>query len=134
MSSLTLADTSIRMYRRKDGRVSLRLRSHLMVNTTVTFRLSAYLRNISCHLTWGSGHEVEFDEVGFTEGVEAPFQLNTMMHGFSASAVTDMKEIRDTVGKLRLDYLISFTGHPSEEPGCFEAVVPMLRRHSAYDR
>ena len=44
--------------RRKDGRVSLRLKSHLLVESNVGFRLSAYLRSISCRLQFASGREV----------------------------------------------------------------------------
>jgi hypothetical protein len=131
---LRLADTSVRMYRRKDGRVSLRLKSYLMVDTNVGFRLSAYLRSISCHLRFASGEEVEFDRVAFTENTEAEYKLNTMVHGFWASAVVDMTSIRNTVAKLRMDYHISFTGHESEVPQFIETIVPLVRRATVYGR
>jgi len=131
---LRLSDTSIRMYRRKDGRVSLRLRSYLLVNTNVGFRLSAYLRSISCRLRFASGEEVGFNELGFTEDLEAEYKLNTMVHGFWAAAVVDMDTIRDTVAKLRMDYHISFTGHESEAAEFFEIVVPLVRRRTVYGR
>lgn len=131
---LRLADTSVRMYRRKDGRVSIRLRSYLMVSTNVGFRLGAYLRSISCRLQFADGKEIEFDSVAFTECIETEYKLNTMVHGFWAHGVTDISKIRDTVAKLRLDYHLSFTGHPEEEPSHFEVVVPVLRRRTAYGR
>ncbi len=127
MSMLRLADTSIRMYRRKDGRVSLKLKSYLMVDSNAGFRLSAYLRSISCHLRFASGREIEFDDVAYTDDTEAEYKLNTMVHGFWASAVTDMNTIRNTVAKFRMDYQLVFT-----EPESFEAVVPLVRRSTAY--
>lgn len=129
---LRLADTSIRMYRRKDGRVSLRLKSYLLVETNAGFRLSAYLRDISCRLRLASGQEIEFDEVAYTEDTEAEYKLNTMVHGFWASAVTDMNTIRNTVATFRMDYHLSFTGHEYETPEYFEAVVPLVRRSTVY--
>jgi hypothetical protein len=131
---LKLADTSIRMYRRKDGRVSLRLKSYLLVQSNISFRLSAYLRSISCHLMFASGNEIEFDEVAFTEDTEAEYKLGTMVHGFWASAVTDMDTIRNTVATFRMDYRISFTGHEDETAESFQAVVPLVRRSTVYGK
>jgi len=118
----------------KDGRVSVRLRGYLLIETKIGFRLSAYLRTLSCRLTLSEGKDIDFDEVGFTEDLEAEYKFNTMVHGFSASAVTDLASIRNTVAKLRLDYHISFTGHPTEEPDCLELIVPVLRRPTVYGK
>jgi len=131
---LTLADTSIRMYRRKDGRVSLRLKSYLLYRSSVPFKLSAYLRSVSCHLRFASGTEIEFDEVSFTEATEAEYKLDVMVHEFRASAVTDMETIRSTVANFRMDYSFSFTGGEDEIAGCFEAVVPLIRRSTVYGK
>lgn len=79
---LSLADTSIRLYRKKNGKVSVRLRSYLMVETNASFRLEAYLRDISCTLTFPNGRTMEFDEVSFTDDLECKYQYNTMVHGF----------------------------------------------------
>jgi len=121
---LRLADTSIRMYRRKDGRVSLRLKSYLLVESAVGFRLSAYLRCISCSLQFASG--------AFTEEIQAEYKLNTMVHQFWAVGVTDMVTIRNTVAKFRMDYRLSFTDHEAEVAERFEAIVPLVRRSTAY--
>jgi hypothetical protein len=129
---LRLADTSIRMYRRKDGRVSLRLKSYLLVESKVGFRLSNYLRSISCHLRFASGKEIEFDEVAYTDDTEAEYKLDTMVHGFWASGVTDVDTIRNTVATFRMDYRLTFTGHESETAKSFETVVPLVRRTTVY--
>ncbi|MFZ0912778.1 MAG: hypothetical protein WBQ76_04440 [Candidatus Korobacteraceae bacterium] len=131
---LKLADTSIRMYRRKDGRVSLRLKSYLLVHSNVSFRLCAYLRSISCHLTFASGKEIEFDEVAYSEATEAEYKLDTMVHGFRASAVTDIDTIRNTIATFRMDYSFSFTGHEDEITGSFQAVVPLVKRSTVYGK
>lgn len=129
---LNLADTSIRMYRRKDGRVSLKLRSYLLVHTNTGFRLSAYLRDMSCQVELASGQIIKFEEISFTEETQAKYQFETMTHGFWASAITEMKVMENQVGKFRMDYLISFTGHPSEQPSSFQTIVPLVRRQTQY--
>ena len=129
---LRLSDTSIRLYRKKNGKVSVRLRSHLMVATNAGFRLSAYLKDISCELTLPNGKTMEFDEVSFTDDLECKYQYHTMVHGFWASGTTEMRRLENSVGKLRLNYWLSFTDHPSEEPDFVEYVVPIIRMRSAY--
>lgn len=129
---LRLADTSIRLYRKKNGKVSLRLRSFLIVDTNAGFRLGAYLKDIRCQLTLPSGKLIKFDSVSFTEVPESKLELNTMIHGFWASAVTDMDVISNGVGTFRMDYHISFTGLSSEEPEYFETIVPLLKRKTIY--
>ena len=131
---LRLADTSIRMYRRKDARVSFKLRSYLMVRSDIGFSLSDFLRDISCRLTLVSGRVIEFERVWYGVGIVGEFALNTMVHRFGASAVADMDVIRDSVGTFRMDYLISFTGDPAEKPDYFEIVVPLVGRPTIYGR
>jgi len=127
---LRLADTSIRLYRKKNGKVSLRLRSYLMVNTNIGFRLSAYLRNIQCKVTLPSGEIIEMNDISYSDTCD--YALETMVHQFRASGETDMDVIEDCIGKLRLDYHISFTGHPSEEPDFIEIVVPLIKKTSTF--
>lgn len=123
---LHLADTSIRLYRKKNGGTSLRLRSYLMVKSNTRFRLRAYLKNISCRLTLPSGKVIEFDHIRYSDSCK--YEMETMVHDFWASAVTDVKTIKHVVGILRLDYHISFTGHPYEKPNFLETVVPLVDR------
>jgi len=129
---LTLADTSIRLYRRSDERASLRLRNYFIVTTKVGFRLSAYLRDISCKLTLPSKQVIIFDEIAFTEDPICKFDMETMVHDFWAAGIADLKVIRNGLGTLRLDYRISFTGHTSEKAQSLEVVVPLIKRTSSY--
>ena len=127
-----LSDTSIRIYQKKDGRDSVRLRSFLMVPTDTGFSLSAYLRSIRCSLRLASGEVMEFDEVGLAD--EGWHELGIMVHAVHASASVDSGQTLGHVGWLRVDYHLSFTGHPSEEPESFECRVPLIRRYWNPDR
>jgi hypothetical protein len=129
---LRLADTSIRLYRRKDGRASLHLRSYLMVQTDASFRLNTYLKEISAQLRLPTGPVIQFDRVAFSDALTCKYALNTMVHDFWASAVAQLPTLTDQVGILRVDYHLSFTGHPSETPTFFELVVPLIKRATPY--
>lgn len=130
---LNLSDTSIRLYRKKNGKVSVKLRSYLMVKTNVEFNLSTYLNELSCTLKLANGKIIKFEDVSFTYYLECAFQMNTMVHGFWASSVTDLEEIQNGIGILTLDYLLSFSGHQSEECSNVSYVVPVIKRSTVYE-
>lgn len=127
---LTLADSTIRQYRRGDGRVAFRLRSYLLIEGS--FRLSAYLRSISARLTLSTGERIELDEISFAEN--CMYRAGVMMYDFWASGIADLEVIRDDIGTLRMDYHVSFTGHPYEEPEFLERRVPVVSRGRVRDR
>jgi hypothetical protein len=129
---LRLADTSIKLYRKKNGKASLCLRSYLMVTTNVNYRLSAYLDQITCRLTLSSGAVIVFDEIGISDDLICKCEIETMVHNFWASAIADMQTIKNRVGTLRIDYHLNFTAHPSETSEYFELVVPLVKRTSRY--
>ena len=122
---LSLADSSIRMYRKKNGLISLRLSSYLLVHSNAGFRLDAYLRKLSCQLTLSSGQVVTMEHA-FTVDTQAEYAFDTMVHKFYAQGEVKMESMRNSVGKLRVDYHISFTGHTCEEPDFFEMTVPLV--------
>jgi hypothetical protein len=123
---LRLADTSVRIYRKRDGRLSLKLRSYLMVPTNAGFRLSAYLRSVSGCLEFPGGESVEIDTIAHTE--DCAYEMGHMIHEFWASAVTDLPVSRYKAAKLTIDYHLSFTGRPTELPSSIELVVPLVNR------
>lgn len=128
---LSLADTSIRMYRKKSGLVSLRLRSYLLVHSNLGFSLNAYLWSLACQLTLSSGQIVPM-ETSYTIHTQAEYVLDTMVHLFWAWGEIEMESMRNSVGKLRLDYHISLTGHPSEKPDSFETIIPLVVKTRVY--
>jgi predicted CDP-diglyceride synthetase/phosphatidate cytidylyltransferase len=50
MLQLDLADTSIRAYKKRSEKISLHLRSYLLVKTITSFNLSYYMKSIDCLL------------------------------------------------------------------------------------
>ena len=124
---LRLADTSIRMYRKGDDSVALRLRSSLMVAAKGQgFRLSTYLSNLNCTVTLATGEIVEFTDISYTE--DCWHELDTMVHEFWAAASTRMESIRNTVGNMRLSYTLH------SQPNAIELIVPVLARGTTLSR
>lgn len=63
-----LADTSLRLYRKRDGQVSVRLHSYLMIHCKggTGFRLSTYLNKLDFTATLEDGQRVPLEEYSFT--------------------------------------------------------------------
>lgn len=123
---LQLADTSIRLYRKKSGLVSVRLHSYLMLHAKDQgFSLSAYLNQFDCSVTFDSGEYVSLDEYSYTH--ECIFKMGHMIHELWASGITELETMRETAGLLRVEYrLFSYPGQGA--PDVFERVVPILPR------
>ena len=124
--SLRLADTSIRLYRKHDGSVSVRLRSYLMIHAKGGgFRLSTYLNKFECSVTLAMGEVVALDEYSYTDN--CIYRMDHIIHEFWASGTTTMETIEDSAGLLRIEYrLFSFEGQGN--PSVIQEVVPILAR------
>ena len=124
---LRLADTSVRLYRRKDWSVAVRLRSHLMIHAKggTGFRLSTYLNHFDCSVTLEDGQQVQLDDYSYT--YDCLYRMDHMIHEFWASGTAQMESIRDSAALLRVEYrLFSFPGQGTPER--IELVVPVLAR------
>lgn len=129
MLQLDLADTSIRAYKKRSGKVSLHLRSYLLVKTNTNFSLSYYIKSINCLLILEDGTEIPFDNTSISVHTICKDAFQVMAYNFQASTVTVFSDIRMCLARLRVSYHISFTGHPCEKPGHFEKVVPIVKRY-----
>lgn len=124
---LRLADTSIRLYRKKDWSVSVRLHSYLMIHCKgeTGFRLSAYLNQFDCWVTFEDGQRVKLGDYSYTDG--CLFRMEHMIHEFWGSGTVEMESIRDGAALLQIEYrLFSFPGQGNPER--IELVVPILAR------
>ena len=101
---IRLSDTSIRLYRKRDGSVSVRLHSHLMINCKGSqgFKLSSYLNTIDGVVTLDNGQIVRFDQISYAD--TCLFRLDHMIHEFWASGSTTMDSISNSAGLLRIEY------------------------------
>lgn len=124
---LRLADTSIRLYRKKDWSVAVRLHSYLMIHCKggTGFRLSAYLNQFDCSVTLEDGQRVQLNDYSYT--YDCLYRMEHMIHEFWASGTVHMESIRDGAALLQIEYrLFSFPGQGNPEH--IELVVPVLAR------
>jgi hypothetical protein len=130
---LRLADTSIRLYRKKDWSVAIRLHSHLMIHCKggTGFRLFAYLNQFDCKVTFENGECVKLNNYSYTDS--CLYGMDHMIHEFWASGTTNMESLLDGAALLKITYrLFSFPGQG--DPDSIELVVPVLARGNRSQR
>jgi hypothetical protein len=122
-----LADTSVHLYRKRNGSVSVRLRSFLMIHCKggSGFKLSAYLNKLEGSITLDTGECIIFDELSFTEG--CLYKMDHMIHDFWASGTTNMSIIKNGAGLLQFEYKL-FSSEGQGSPSVIKTIVPVLAR------
>lgn len=130
---MRLADTSLRLYRKRAWSVAVRLHSYLMIycKDSRGFRLSAYLNQFDCAVTFEDGQKVLLDDYSYT--YDCLHRMDHMIHELWASGRADMESIRDGAGLLQVEYrLFSNPGQGGAER--IELVVPVLARGTRAQR
>jgi len=113
---LRLADTSIRLYRKRDRSVAVHLHSYFMIHCKggQGFRLSAYLNQFDCVVTFEDGQRIPLNDYSYTD--DCLFQMDHMIHEFWASGRAEIESIRDGAAILQIEYrLFSFPGQGSPD-------------------
>jgi hypothetical protein len=124
---LRLSDTSVRLYRKKDWSVSVRLRSYLMIHIKRGngFNLGTYLNQMDCTLTFEDGRMIQLDEYSY--GYDCTFSMKHMIYDFHASGIVQMDSIKDGAALLEIKYRL-FSSPGQGEPDQIKLVVPVLAR------
>lgn len=123
---IRLSDTTIRLYRKKNGLVSVRLHSHIIVHAKDGgFSLSAYLNQFDCSVTLDSGELIPLSDYRYT--YHCIYKMDHMIYELWAAGITELESMSETAGLLRIEYrLFSFPGQG--DPDIYERVVPVLPR------
>lgn len=121
---MRLADTTLRLYRKGDGRVSVRWRSFFMLHVKgAGFRLSAYLNKLEMSATFPDGQVVLLDDWGYSDACD--LEMDHMIHMAWAAGTADMPVIRDSAAILRVEYrLFSYEGQGA--PSVIEVIAPVV--------
>lgn len=91
----------------------------------VGFRLSAYLNQFDCAVTFEDGQKVTLDEYSYT--YDCLYRMDHMIHEFWAFGTAHMESVHDSAALLQIDYrLFSYPGQG--DPDRIELVVPVLAR------
>lgn len=130
---MRLADTSVRLYRKRDWSVAVRLHSYLMIHCKGSwgFSLPAYLNQFDCAITFEDGQKVLLDDYSYTNN--CLHGMDHMIHELWASGRANMASLQDGAALLQIEYrLFSHPGQGDAER--IELVVPVLARGTRAQR
>lgn len=124
---LRLADTTVRLYRKKDWSVSVKLHTYLMIHCKDErgFRLSAYLNRFDCSVMLENGTTVKLEDYAYTEN--CIYRMEHMIHEVWASGRTQMESLSDGAARLKIEYRL-FSYDDQGSPSVIDLVVPVLAR------
>ena len=128
MNKFGIVDGKFRAFKKKNNKISLNLRTYLLVYTNTGFRLSAYLKNARAWLTLPEETEIEIEELSFSDNVIRNHPGYMMVHDFWLRTVFDKQELKSCVADLKLMFHLSFNGHPIEEPEYIKRKVFIVPR------
>lgn len=121
---LRLADTTLRLYRKGDGRVSIRWRSFIMLHAKGSgYRLSAYLNKFEMSVTFPDGEIIQLDNFGYADCCD--YEMDYMIHEAWAAGIVDMPTMQDSAALLRVEYRL-FSHEGQGEPSVIEIVAPVV--------
>jgi hypothetical protein len=123
---IELADTTIRAYKKKDGSISLHLRSFLLVHTNAGFRLAAYLKDVRCWITLPGRKEQAFDWVSVTEVPACKVDQGIMALDLRLWTIIRTHSVHQCIADFRMMYHISFTGHETDNPDTMKRKVMVI--------
>ena len=120
---LYLSNYTFRAFRKRSGLVSLHLRSHLLIETNVSFSISTYLEDIRAFLAIPPREPMELDVISWDDAPTCKYDGSVLVHGFRISHVSPLCEIRDSLARFRLEYRFNFHGAVIEGAHEHKAVV-----------
>ncbi len=88
------------------------------------------MSNIDCQLILSDGTEINFENISYSVPTVCRYEFETMVHDFHASTVTNLIDIGNCVGRLKVTY--ELFGHPCVKPDSFEKIVPIIRRYYSH--
>ena len=110
---LDISNTEFRAYPKRDKSISLNLRTKLVIQTDLTFNLSAYLRKMNGWITIPGRKRVEISHMSVS--VKCYSSEEIMIHDLYVQFRVSHQKLTTSMAKLRLLFDISFTNHPYEK-------------------
>ena len=70
---------------------------------------------------------IEFEHHSIGVAPSHPYDLNTMVHDFHATTISNLTDIEACLAELNLTYRMCFTGHPAETAESIRKLAPIRK-------
>ncbi|MBL1214983.1 MAG: hypothetical protein HND52_16595 [Ignavibacteriae bacterium] len=105
-----LSNYIIRAYKKRDGKISFHLRSHLFVKSNSSFSVSHYLNPFEVYFILPSGEKIIFDDRSVTVNSFCKYDGEFLINDIHLKTVTNLTNIKDCLVDLYIQY--GFFHHP----------------------
>lgn len=105
-----LSNYIIKAHKKKNGKISFHLRSHLFVKANGSFSVAHYLNPFEAFFILPTGQKIVFDNRGVTACSFCDYDGEYLINEIHLTTVSDLTKIKDCSVDLHLQY--SFFHHP----------------------
>lgn len=108
--NIILSNYEFRSYTKKIGDIWLHMRTHLLIEISVSFSMNAYLRNITGSLALPNSSDIEIDGIAVTLETAAKYDGRFLVHELTLCVPTGRKILSPCVARLVINCELNFHG------------------------
>jgi len=121
---LELTNVILRGYGKKNHKIALHLKGHLLVFTNAGFSLTGYLKEMQSWLTLPG--QKELMSLSMSVSVGCIYSEEIMIHDLWTNFILPNQKLESSIAHLRMMFHVSFPGHPTEEPAYIERMAVIV--------
>lgn len=121
---LELSNLVLKGYKKKNKKIALHLRSHLLASTKMSFNFTAYFKESKAWLTMPGQKALESEFVSIS--VTCSKSENIMIHDLHAKFELPDQLLKTTIANLRIMFHVNFTGQAYVETIFLEKKVVVI--------
>jgi hypothetical protein len=112
MNKTDISNCEVKAFKKRDGRVSFHLQSHVFFHTTVSFSIDSYFKGVTGFIQFPGEDWLEFDRVWLASNSAVPFDGKHQVHQFGASFISSKHDTKPCM--TRIKFIFSFDIHDVE--------------------
>ena len=100
-----ISNCEVKIFKKRDGRISFHLRSHVIFYTPASFNAGSYLNDLNGFIQFPGEEWLEFTQVWLAEDAIAPFDGKHQVHEFGASLISSTHNLKPCLAKIKFTFI-----------------------------
>jgi hypothetical protein len=107
---IEISNCEVKAFKKRDGRITLHLRSHVIFHSKVPFSIEAYYRGGYGFIKLPGEDWTEFGSLWMVECIAHKYDGLHQVHEFGTSLITSKTEIKPCTAKIKFAFEFDFQG------------------------
>lgn len=109
MEKADLSNCIVKVFKKRDGRVSFHLRSHAIFHTKVSFSVNSYVKDVTGFIQFPGEEWIEFS-VWLAINTAVPYDGKHQVHEFGASFISSKHSTKPGMAKVKFIFVFNIHG------------------------